>query len=156
VDITQLPYIDEHSIDIALDVDDTWPFLLDRLEGSFSHRAAQLYARALRCTDTEPAGPRPFAVGSSIPGFHVAAIEIRSTVVLVGHHRFSDYALVFRLERLGPHRTRVHAETRAAFPGAAGRIYRLVVIGSGGHVVAVRRMLSGVKRQAEAFATAAH
>jgi hypothetical protein len=150
VDITRLPYIDDHAVEIGLAADDTWPFLVDAIERSFSHRAANLYARALRCDDTEATGPRPFAPGSTVPGFHVQSVEPRSTLVLAGHHRFSDYALSFRLERLGPYRARLRAETRADFPGTAGRLYRLLVIGTGGHVVAVRRLLSGVRRRAEA------
>ena len=40
-------------------------------------------------------------------------------------------------------------ESRAAFPGPQGRLYRLAVVGSGGHVVAVRRMLTGIRRAAD-------
>lgn len=154
MDITRLPYIDEHAVDLDLGADDAWPFLVDGIERSFCHRAARIYARLLRCHDTDATGPRPFALGTTVPGFHVEAIEPRSTLVLAGHHHFSDYALSFRLERLDPFRTRLHAETRADFPGTAGRLYRLLVIGSGGHVVAVRRLLSGVKRRAEHSAVA--
>lgn len=149
VDISRLPYIDEHSIDLGLGADDAWPYLVDGIERSFGHGAARLYARLLRCDDVDATGPRPFAVGSTVPGFHVESIDPRASLVIVGHHRFSDYALSFRLERLDPYRTRLHAETRADFPGPMARIYRLLVIGSGGHVVAVRRLLSGVKRRAD-------
>jgi hypothetical protein len=153
MDRAQLPYIDEHAVDIAADADDLWLFLLDGIERSFSHRVANVYARAIRCDDTDATGPRPFAEGSTIPGFHVAALLPRQQLVLAGHHRFSSYALTFRLDRLGQGRSRLHAETRAAFPGLAGGVYRLLVIGTGGHVVAVRRLLSGIKRRAEALET---
>jgi len=69
--------------------------------------------------------------------------------VLQGSHRFSDYALTFRLEEVGPGRFRLSAETRAAFPGLTGGIYRLLVVGTRGHVVLVRRMLTGIKRRSE-------
>lgn len=154
MDVTRLPYIDEHAVELDLGADDAWPFLIDGIERSFCHRAARLSARLLRCDDTDATGPRPFALGSTVPGFHVEAIEPRATLVIGGHHRFSDYALSFRLERLGPHRSRLHAETRADFPGIAGRLYRLLVIGSGGHVVAVRRLLSGIERRTDQAAAA--
>ena len=151
MDTAQLPYIDEHAVDLGVGADDVWLFLLDGIDRSCSHRAANLYARALRCEDTEATGPRPLAEGSTVPGFHVASLVTRESLVLAGHHRFSSYALTFRLERTGPHRSRLHAETRAAFPGAAGRAYRLMIIGTGGHVVAVRRLLAGIRRRVEAL-----
>jgi hypothetical protein len=43
----------------------------------------------------------------------------------------------------------LRAESRATFPGLAGAAYRLLVVRSGGHVVAVRRLLSAVRRRAE-------
>jgi hypothetical protein len=38
----------------------------------------------------------------------------------------------------------VSAETRAVFPGPAGKLYRLLVIGSGAHVAVMRRMLKTI------------
>jgi hypothetical protein len=49
----------------------------------------------------------------------------------------------------------VRAETRAAFPGLQGRAYRALVIGTRGHVLAVRRLLRAVKARAEDPRTAA-
>ena len=66
--------------------------------------------------------------------------------MLAGRHRFSSYALIFRLDEIGAHRSRLRAETRATFPGAGRRVYRLLVIGTGGHAVAVGRMLAKVAR----------
>ena len=150
MDPAALPYVDEHVIDVRADAADVWPELLEGLERSFSHRAAEVYARVIGCEDTAAGGPRPFAVGSTIPGFHVTASTSRSELVLEGRHRFSTYALRFRIEPVRPGQARLHAETRAAFPGWAGRAYRLMIIGTGGHVVAVRRLLSGISRRAEA------
>src|SRR5690606_10372240 len=107
------------------------------------------FARALGCADTTASGPRPLAEGSAVPGFHVAAAEPPATLTLTGRHRFSDYALIFDLDELGPDRTRLRAESRARFPGMKGSAYRLLVISSGAHVVATRRILSAVKRGAE-------
>ncbi|MFE7273133.1 hypothetical protein [Streptomyces sp. NPDC057623] len=75
------------------------------------------------------------------PGFHVVTSVPGRELALAGSHRFSTYVLVFRLEEAGADRTRVEAESRAAFPGATGRLYRLLVIGTRGHAWAVRRMV---------------
>jgi hypothetical protein len=61
----------------------------------------------------------------------------------------STYLLSFRLEEAGPGRTRLVAETRAAFPGLKGSIYRALVIGTRMHVVVTRRILTATKRRAE-------
>ena len=66
-----------------------------------------------------------------------------------GRHRFSSYALIFRLDRVGPDESRLRAETRAEFPGVSGGIYRFLVIGTRGHLVAVRRLLSTIKHRSE-------
>ena len=54
-----LPYVDEHSTDVAVDAADVWPELLEGLERSFSHRAAEIYARVIGSEDTAAGGPRP-------------------------------------------------------------------------------------------------
>lgn len=68
---------------------------------------------------------------------------------LAGTHRFSRYALVFRLEDLGEGRTGLGAETRAVFPKLHGRAYRALVIGTRMHVLVTRRRLGATKRRAE-------
>src|SRR6201991_4326355 len=122
-----------------------WPALLRTVEKMTAGAAAPRYARAVGCADTEAGGPRPLEVGSTVPGFHVAELAPERLLVLAGSHRFSDYALVFRLEPLGGRRTRLVAETRAEFPGVRGRAYRALVIGTRMHVLVVRR---GVRRGA--------
>jgi hypothetical protein len=77
----------------------------------------------------------------------VAVADPGRELVLEGRHRFSSYALVFRLERLGPGRSSLRAETRAVFPGPAGGVYRALVVGTGGHAVGMRRLLAGVRRR---------
>ncbi|MHB8235361.1 MAG: hypothetical protein ACYDHT_11980, partial [Solirubrobacteraceae bacterium] len=74
-------------------------------------------------------------------GFSVARCEPPSLLELRGRHRFSRYALVFELAAVGEERCRLSARSYAEFPGLAGRAYRALVIGSGGHRVVVRRML---------------
>jgi hypothetical protein len=148
-EVPALPYVDEHAIEVEAGADATWEALLRVAERSFGGAAAPPFARLLGCEDSAPAGPRPLAVGSAIPGFHVAAAEPRSELALVGRHRFSRYALTFRLDDLGPDRTRLRAETRAEFPGLHGAAYRALVIGTRGHVLVTRRLLDAVKRRAE-------
>jgi hypothetical protein len=149
----RLPHLDEHATTIAAGVDDVWPVLLEALDRIFSRPVAATYARAVGCADHDASGPRPLAVASTVPGFRVVAAVPGSALVLEGRHRFSVYALIFRLDSVAPDWTRLRAETRAVFPGRAGGLYRLLVVGTGGHVLAVRRMLSAIERRAAARAT---
>lgn len=144
-----LPRIDEHSAQIAAGAGETWAALLRVVEGSVAARRAPGFARALGCADTAAAGPRPLAVGSTIPGFHVATADEPRELALRGRHRFSDYSLVFRLDDLGERGTRLRAETRAEFPGLRGSLYRALVIGTRGHVLVTRRLLGATRRRAE-------
>jgi hypothetical protein len=144
-----LPLVDEHSITIEAGADDVWRALLETLDGAFSRVGAASYARLVGCTDATASGPRPLAEGATVPGFGVAAAVPGQELALDGRHRFSAYSLTFRLVRHGPTSTTVRAETRAAFPGVPGRIYRLLVVGTRGHVFAVRRLLAGVRRRSD-------
>jgi hypothetical protein len=144
-----LPHIDESSLVVEAGREATWAALLHVVEGSVSSAGAPRYARIVGCADTEASGPRPLAEGSAFPGFHVAVAAEPGELALAGSHRFSDYALIFRLEGLDGGRTRVRAETRAEFPRLKGAIYKGLVIGTRMHVLATRRMLAGVKRNAE-------
>lgn len=145
----KLPYLDEHEIVIAADVDAVWTALLDTVGPTFSRGPMTVFARAVGCADRKASGPRPLAEGSTIPGFHVVTVVPGAELFLEGSHRFSRYAMMFRLEQVGPGRSRLGVESRADFPGTTGSIYRLLVVGSGGHVVSVRRMLSSVARRTE-------
>jgi hypothetical protein len=145
----ELPWVDEHAIELDGTPAVVWPALLRTVERMTAGRGAPAYARAVGCADTEAGGPRPLEVGSTVPGFHVAATTPERLLVLRGSHHFSDYALVFRLEPLGGVRTRLVAETRAEFPGLKGRAYRALVIGTRMHVLVVRRVQRGVAKRIE-------
>jgi len=149
MDMAALPYIDEHATVVAAEADDVWRGLGETLDRSFSRSGAAGYARLVGCADRTASGPRPLAEGSTFPGFRVVAAVPGRELVLEGRHRFSSYALIFRLEDVSPGRSRLRAETRAAFPGLAGGLYRRLVIGTGGHVVAVRRLLLAIRRRSE-------
>lgn len=144
----RLPYVDEHATEVAAAAEPTWAALLRTAERTSAGTVSAGFARLLGCADAAAAGPRPLAVGSAVPGFHVAALREGEELVLAGRHRFAEYALTFRLEPAGGG-TRVRAETRAAFPGRKGGVYRALVIGTRGHVLATRRILAAVRRRAE-------
>jgi hypothetical protein len=145
----ELPWVDEHAIELDATPAVVWPALLRTVETMTAGGAAPRYARMVGCADTEAGGPRPLEVGSTLPGFHISELSRERLLVLSGSHHFSDYALVFRLEPLGGVRTRLVAETRAEFPGVKGRAYRALVIGTRMHVLVVRRVQRGVARRVE-------
>jgi len=144
-----LPFVDENEVLVAAGADEVWAALLDGLDRAFSGAAAERYVRFVGGRPSGPAGPRPLGLGATLAGFAVVDAQGPSALGLEGRHRFSDYRLSFRLEALGPHATRLCAETRAAFPGVGGALYRALVIGSGGHRLGLRRLLAGIRRAAE-------
>jgi hypothetical protein len=148
VPVDSLPPVDEHGVEIRADVDQVWEALGATLLKFFNGRMAARGARLLGCAYRQSSG-EPTVIGSTLPGFIVSRSIRPSTLALLGQHRFSRYALVFRLDELGTNRSRLRAETRAEFPGAASRIYRALVIGTGGHIVVVRRVLRAVRKRAE-------
>jgi hypothetical protein len=145
----RLPHLDEHSAEVAASPVAVWEALLRVVEGSFGSATTGRVARLLGCADVDSSGPRPLVAGSAFPGFHVEAAERPRELELVGSHRFSNYALIFRLEDLSEDRTRVHAETRADFPRLKGSVYRALVIGTRGHVLVTHRLLGAIRQRAE-------
>ena len=146
--LSDLPHVDEHVVDVAAPPEAAWAAVLAVLHGAFGRPAARRTAAALGCDPrTTTAWDRP-DVGSTVPGFRIVAAEPPRLLEVAGRHRFSRYGIVWRIEPLGAG-CRVRAETRAVFPGPHGTLYRLAVIGTGGHVVVARRLLAQVGRPAE-------
>jgi hypothetical protein len=145
--LDDLPHIDEHAVHVVAPPAAAWTALLAVLHGTTDTRARAV-AVALGCDPSTTSGWERPHVGSMVPGFRIAAAEAPELLVVAGRHRFSRYGIVFRLEPEGTG-SRLRAETRAAFPGPHGALYRLAVIGTGAHVVATRRMLRSVARVAE-------
>jgi len=143
--ISQLPFIDVHATTIGAGVEQVWPVLLDTLDRSFGRPGAVRYARMVGCDPDTSSGPRPLTEGSTLPGFRVTATLPGSELVLQGRHRFSSYALILRLEPFDAGWSHLRAESRATFPDTAGALYRLLVVRTGGHAFAVRRLLSAVR-----------
>ncbi len=148
VPIESLPFVDEHETTIAAPIGDVWEALEATVGGFASRRGGASVARALGCEHTEPSGDRG-RIGSTTPGFIVTRAVRPSVLALMGAHRFSCYALVFRLTDNLDGTVRLAAETRAEFPGRAGTAYRLAVIGTRGHVLATNSILRAVRRRAE-------
>src|SRR5262245_5989749 len=148
VPIDSLPEVDEHSVEVAASAERTWEALIATLPRAFDTGLARRGARILGCTDRGAKG-EPSVIGSTLPGFVVSRSVRPSTLALLGEHRFSHYALVFRIDELGSTRSRLSAETRADFPGVKGRIYRALVIGTHGHVRVVRRLLRATRKRAD-------
>jgi hypothetical protein len=146
--LEQLPAVDEHSIEIDAPAEQAWAALLPVLEATLCKPSSRRFAELLGCAVTEASGDRSHP-GGTLPGFTVSRAIPPVMLALVGRHRFSSYALVFRIDLLPEHRCRVRAETRASFPGGRGRVYRMLVIGSRGHVLAVRSMLRAIRKRAE-------
>jgi len=144
-----LPYVDEHSIAVTATPDACWEALLRVVAGSFASAARSNGARLLGCEDTEASGARPLSAGSTLPGFHVETARSAEELALAGGHRFSAYALIFRLDRQGNGKTTLRADASATFPGLKGRAYRAMVIGTRMHVLVTRRILGAAKQRAE-------
>lgn len=112
-----LPYIDEHVRSVGADRERVWQALLK-----------------IMCKD--PADP------SAAPtGFVLETAAPPSRLAFTGRHWFSRYALVFDLDEEGRGRTLLRAKSYGEFPGLPGKIYRALVIGSGGHRIIVRNLL---------------
>ncbi len=144
---SNLPFVDEHSVDVSAPPQRTWNALVRTSERTFGGSARSAFARLLGCESWERAG-EPAAEGSTVVGFRVARSEPPNVLTLEGRHRFSRYRLAFEIVPFGGG-SRLKAITHAVFPGLAGQAYRTLVIGTKGHVVATTSILRAVKRRAE-------
>jgi hypothetical protein len=133
-DHAALPRIDEHSRSVRATAERTWDAV----------------ARLVRNRLTRPAPAVFVALWHLEPrsGFAVAEETAPRHLALRGRHRFSRYELSFDILP-GPDGVTLSARTSAEFPGAAGRVYRALVIGTGGHELVVRRMLRRIAQSAE-------
>jgi hypothetical protein len=145
----KLPCIDEHTLTIR--VDDpmrTWRALGDVLARSHVPGFGRSHVPRFMRVDPGQRSGDPLHRGSTLPGFTVVRAEPGRELALQGRHRFASYALIFRLAA-DEHHTTLSAETRAAFPGFGGRVYRGLVIGTRGHVLVVRGLLRAIRSRAE-------
>lgn len=138
-------YVDEIDAHVAASPEAVWRALGRYWSGV--GRAAESYALLVRADPSRRDGA-PLLEGSSVPGFRVDQAVAHERLRLAGRHLFSAYTLTFSLVESGGGTTLI-AHTDAKFPGVHGRLYKAAVIDSGGHHVAVRRMLRAIGRMAE-------
>jgi hypothetical protein len=145
-----LPFVDDHTLQIEAPLDSVWRALLRTARASFAITLPKPILALWGLEETKRAGAwdASVAVGDTLLGFHVDACSPGQLLALRGRHRFSRYELRFELEPMGGADVTIHAKAFAVFPGWAGRLYRALVIGTGGHSVVVRRMLRSVARRA--------
>jgi hypothetical protein len=148
IPIESLPFVDVHSTTIAATPDTVWEALLEVSAGVTAGLGGGRLARALGCAQIERSG-EPGSIGSTIPGFVVARAVRPAVLALMGEHRFSRYALIFTISETTTGLVRLGAETRAEFPGRSGSLYRALVIGTRGHVLATNSVLRSIRRRAE-------
>jgi hypothetical protein len=152
--LAELPRIDEHALVIDAPPEVVWAAALEVFGGVLSGPVAAAFARLLGCEPARRSGWETASVGAAVPGFRIVTAEPPVLLTIAGRHRFSTYGIVLHVDPSGT-RSRCAAESRAEFPGVAGALYRAAVIGTHGHVLAVRRLLGSIKRTAERTGVAA-
>lgn len=80
-------------------------------------------------------------------GFAIVDEQPPALVTLAGRHRFSRYEMDLRVDPAADG-SLVTVVTLADFPGARGKAYRAALMGSRGHVFAVRLMLRSIAERA--------
>lgn len=124
-------YVDEHTTTLVGAPAAVWPQLRTYVDDWLARTGQSRVTRLL--------GTRPPA------GFEVAEADEPHRLTLAGRHRFSRYVLDLRLTDVGDGTTTASAATYADFPGPHGFAYRTLVIRSGLHVLATRRLLRGLR-----------
>jgi len=147
-----LPFVDAWSVDIDAPPRAVWEALLTAGPASRAGTAIQFWARLLGCDPREHNGLAPHRIGAERPGFAVCEAVPATTYALTGRHRFAIYQLVFRITQPEGVGSRLTAETFASFPGAAGRVYRTLVINARPHALVMWLTLRMLRRRAEALA----
>jgi len=143
-----LPSIDEHEISLDVPPPVAWTAVVAVFGRLMTRPEWRLFAKAIRCKPDHAVGTA-VAAGDALPGFLVVRCEAPTEWALEGQHLFSRYALTFRIAPVDSEHCRVAAHSSAEFPGVHGKMYRAVVIGSGGHAVGVRNILRSIKTEAE-------
>lgn len=145
-----LPFVDDHARRIAAPPDRVWHALLATVRRQFADHLPRAVVAAWGLEHATEQGDwdADVAIGDTIVGFAVAERTPPRVLTLRGRHRFSRYELRFELDAQPDGDVVLHARTSAVFPGVLGRLYRALVIGTGGHRIVVRRMLAAVARRA--------
>jgi hypothetical protein len=128
-----LPMMDEHSVIVAAPREAVWKSVVQ-----YAHGLTQSEHRLLGAA----LGAEPRS------GFEISHQIDGERLELSGRHHFARYRLVFALAEQATGTLKLSAISYAVFPGARGRLYRALLLGSRGHVLAVRHMLRAISRQA--------
>jgi hypothetical protein len=137
----QLPFLDEHRERFDVPADVAWTALVGVLRRRMG--GAGTLARVLGCDPAESTPGFSGRVGETLPGFRVVDSEPGRRLALRGQHRFARYALTFLIDG-----GEFCARSEAAFPGVHGRLYRALLMGTGGHQLVTRGLLRQVARAA--------
>ena len=137
----QLPFLDEHREQVDVPADVAWTALVGVLRRRLG--GAGTLARVLGCDPVDGTPGFSGRVGETLPGFRVVDAEPGRRLTLRGKHRFARYALTFLIDG-----NQLRARSEAAFPGIHGRLYRALLMGTGGHQLVTRGLLRHVARAA--------
>ena len=137
----QLPFLDEHREQVDVPADVAWTALVGVLRRRLG--GAGTLARVLGCDPVDGTPGFSGRVGETLPGFRVVDAEPGRRLALRGKHRFARYALTFLIDG-----NQLRARSEAAFPGIHGRLYRALLMGTGGHQLVTRGLLRHVARAA--------
>jgi len=137
----QLPFLDEHREQVDVPADVAWTALVGVLRRRLG--GAGTLARVLGCDPVDGTPGFSGRVGETLPGFRVVDAEPGRRLTLRGKHRFARYALTFLIDG-----NQLRARSEAAFPGIHGRLYRALLMGTGGHRLVTRGLLRQVARAA--------
>ncbi len=129
--MSTLPFVDEHALTVRAAEEETWPALVGYAT-ALSRSGHPVLSRLL---GTVPAS-----------GFEIVETRPHRDVTLAGRHRFATYRLVLGVAPDGTG-ARLTAGTYARFPGVRGRMYRALLMRTGAHPVATRRMLREIGRR---------
>lgn len=143
-----MPYLDTHEVAAFASPEEVWAALPGALQDAFDRSRARHLAGILGCYDRGGHAGFGAARDETLAGFRVARADPPRELALEGRHRYSRYRLAFEIESGGTG-TRIRAVTHAEFPGLHGRLYRALVVGSGGHRIMTRRVLKSIARRAE-------
>lgn len=129
-----LPLLDEHSATIAAPRPAVW-------------EAVRSLALSLAESEHAVLG----VVLGTVPrsGFRLDGEVDGREVALAGRHRFARYRLLFAVSDAPGGATTLSVQSYASFPGLRGRLYRSLLLGTRGHLLAVRGMIRQVRRSCE-------
>ena len=137
----ELPFLDEHQERVDVPADVAWTALVGVMRRRMG--GAGTLARVLGCDPADGTPGFSGRVGETLPGFRVVDSEPGRRLALRGRHRFARYALTFLIDG-----DQLRARSEAAFPGIHGRMYRALLMGTGGHRIVTRGLLRHVARAA--------